>query len=75
VLQLRKAWTLREGLSTVEGKEVFQLWKTRTLHERMSSAKEIGQWSIETESAEGKTETTVQTKRRSTNESSHLSNY
>jgi len=75
VLQLRKAWTLREGLSTVKGKEVFQLWKTQTLRERMSSAKEIGQWSIKTESAEGKTETTVQTERRSTNEGSYPSNY
>jgi len=75
VFQLRKTWTLREGLSTVEGKEMFQLWKTQTLRKRMPSAKEIGQWSIETESAEGKTETTVQTERRSTNEGSHLSNY
>jgi len=75
VFQLWKTRTLREGLLTVKGKEMFQLWKTRTLRKRMPSAKEIGQWSIETKSAKGKTETTVQTERRSTNEGSHSSNY
>jgi len=71
VFQLRKTRTLREGLSSIEGKEMFQLWKTRTLRKRMLSAKEISQWYTEIKSAERKTETTVQTERHSTNESSH----
>ena len=33
VFQLRKAWTLCERVSSVKGEEMFQLWKTQTLHE------------------------------------------